>query len=125
MIVAINVTALILISLGLILLLKHNNKMQKNGIADRLAKQRYNAVVKSINHKLYRSMKRHHKVPYHQIRDAEYEKALIKTYPNISKEDWMRFMVIVQKVAFSKESITEEEASFCYRIYNSRDNKPD
>ena len=23
------------------------------------------------------------------------------------------------------ESITEEEASFCYRIYNSRDNKPD
>lgn len=125
MITVINVAALLLISLGLILLLKHNNKMQKNGIADRLAKQRYNAVVKSINRKLYKSMKRHHKVPFHQITDAEYEKALIKAYPDISQEDWKQFIVIVQKVAFSQENITEEEAEFCYRLYNIRNGKPD
>ena len=54
------------------------------------------------------------------ITDAEYAEKLMKTYPFITEADWMRYMEIVKKCAFSHEVITDEEAEFCYRIYQLR-----
>ncbi len=54
------------------------------------------------------------------LTDTEYAEKLMKTYVSIAESDWMRYMEIVKKCAFSHEVITDEEAAFCYRIYKNR-----
>ena len=54
------------------------------------------------------------------LTDAEYADKLMKEYSNITEADWKQYMEIVKKCAFSHEVITDEEAAFCYRIYEKR-----
>lgn len=78
------------------------------------AKRNHNAV-RRINRRIHRGL-----MMTRPITDAEYAEKLMKTYPFITEADWMRYMEIVKKCAFSHEVITDEEAEFCYRIYQLR-----
>lgn len=96
------------------------------------AKRNRNAV-RRINRRIYRglmkgrpmntaSVTRSGRFSFYTrpLTDAEYAEKLMKTYPSVTETDWMRYMEIVKKCAFSHEVITEEEAVFCYKIYEKR-----
>lgn len=96
------------------------------------AKRNRNAV-RRINRRIYRGLMkgrpmnmanvtRSGRFELHMgpLTDAEYADKLMKEYSNITEADWKQYMEIVKKCAFSHEMITDEEAAFCYRIYEKR-----
>ena len=52
------------------------------------------------------------------ITDAEYERLLKETYPQIDERIWIKFMALVKKASFSKEEISAKEADFCKSLYD-------
>ncbi len=52
--------------------------------------------------------------------DGDVEEALVRYYPQLGKKEWARYMEIVKKMHYSKESISEEEMMFCYYCYEKR-----
>lgn len=105
---------------------------QKVLLQELQAKHNRNSI-KKINRRIYRGLmkgcpmnmanvSRSGKFEFHMrpITDAEYEQKLMKAYPSVEKKDWQHYMEIVKKCAFSHEVITDEEAAFCYRIYQMR-----
>lgn len=104
---------------------------QKSLLRELQAKRNRNAV-KKINRRMYRRLMKGR--PMHTARiwrsgrfelhirpltDAEYADKLVKAYPSVTESDWMHYMEIVKKCAFSHEAITDEEAAFCYKIYET------
>lgn len=98
-----------------------------------LQARRNRNAVKRINRRIYRGLMKGRSMNTAKISrsgkfdiymrpltDAEYAEKLMKTYVSIAESDWMRYMEIVKKCAFSHEVITDEEAAFCYRIYKNR-----
>lgn len=96
------------------------------------AKRNRNAV-KRINRRIYRGLMKGRPMntasvtrsgmlglQMRPLTDAEYAQKLVKAYPSVAEVDWMRYMEIVKKCAFSHEVITDEEAGFCYKIYEKR-----
>ena len=96
------------------------------------AKRNRNAV-KRINRRIYRGLMKGRPMntasvtrsgmlglQMRPLTDAEYAQKLVKAYPSVAEADWMRYMEIVKKCAFSHEAITDEEAGFCYKIYEKR-----
>lgn len=98
-----------------------------------LQARRNRNAVKRINRRIYRGLMKGRSMNTAKISrsgkfdiymrpltDAEYAEKLMKTYVSIAESDWMQYMEIVKKCAFSHEVITDEEAAFCYRIYKNR-----
>ena len=105
---------------------------QKRLLQELRAKRNRNAV-RRINRRIYRGLMKgrpmntasvthsgRFELHMRPLTDAEYAAKLMKAYSNITEEDWMHYMEIVKKCAFSHEVITDEEAAFCYRIYEAR-----
>jgi hypothetical protein len=69
-------------------------------------------TIEMINQRIFRRLKKR------EIKtDSEYLKALIEEYPDITGDNWEKYLGIVQKAAFSAEKIPQEEAEFCFKIY--------
>lgn len=49
--------------------------------------------------------------------DLEYQKALEKQFTVLSTQEWQKYMDIVKKNHYSKETITTEEMKYCYDCY--------
>jgi hypothetical protein len=84
-----------------------------------MTRKRNAKAIRRINKRIYKKLRRERKLFGKELRDADYEELLTKTYPGISAENWKQYMVIVKKAAFSNEAMEEAEAEFCYRIYCS------
>ena len=54
-----------------------------------------------------------------QLTDAMLEEVLKKNYPQVSEEDWNRYMEIVKKMHYSKEQVTHEEMMHVYWCYKN------
>ncbi|MGN1157253.1 MAG: transglutaminase-like domain-containing protein [Agathobacter sp.] len=54
-----------------------------------------------------------------QLTDALLEELLKKNYPQVSEEDWNRYMEIVKKMHYSHEKITHEEMMHVYWCYKN------
>lgn len=87
-------------------------------LAQDLKNERNRHAVKRINRRIYQGIR-----TIRTLTDKEYMEKLIEKYPQISGDEWKNYMKIVQKVAFSKEKITKEEAMFCYKCYKNRKQK--
>ncbi len=87
-----------------------------------ISRRRNRRAVQRINNRFYRLLRRRAGVRVRQVSDPEYGRLLARYFANIKEKDWLRYIEIVQKAAFSQEEITDEEAQFCYRIYRSREN---
>ncbi len=87
-------------------------------IVDReFARGRYVSMVKRINRRLMAGLRRRGKTVGRYPRDAEYGELLKKQFPDISREDWDRYMEIVKEAAFSRNELQREQAQFCREIY--------
>lgn len=87
-------------------------------IVDReYARGRYVSMVKRINRRLMAGLRRRGKTVGRYPRDAEYGELLKKQFPDISREDWDRYMEIVKEAAFSRNELKREQAQFCREIY--------
>jgi transglutaminase-like putative cysteine protease len=84
-----------------------------------MTRKRNAKAIRRINQRIYKKLRRERKLFGKELRDADYEELLAKTYPGISAEDWKQYMVIVKKASFSNEAMEEADAEFCYRIYCS------
>lgn len=82
-----------------------------------IKRKRYAKAVKRINRRIFHKLRRQKKAGMGELRDADYEKALIECFPQIKPQDWKDYMVIARKAAYSGEEPDEEEAKFCHRIY--------
>jgi transglutaminase-like putative cysteine protease len=119
---------LLLIGLELYVQRTRREKLQMRQV---LRRRQYRREALRVNQRIYRSLQRHsfkqlrlprrklvgHGLELPSMTDEEYLHKLIAAYPAIGGEDWRAFLQIVQKAAFSREEITQDEVQFCYRIY--------
>lgn len=82
-----------------------------------IRRRQHAGAIRLINRRIYRKLRMTGKVMKLNLRDDGYEEILKRTYPEVSAEDWDRFMSLVKAAAFSKREFTEEEVRYCYRIY--------
>ena len=82
-----------------------------------IKKNRTVRAIKFINEKMYKTLKKKGKLIGSNHNDASYKEALMKTYPEISNEEWDKYMNIVREVAFSNNDEAVENMEFCYDIY--------
>ena len=82
-----------------------------------ISKKRTVRAIRSINEKMYKGLKKKGKLIGSNHTDASYKEILIKTYPQITKEEWDKYMIIVREVAFSNNEEAVENMEFCYEIY--------
>lgn len=83
-----------------------------------IAKRRTSRAIKLMNRRIYRKLRMTGKVFKSDLRDEGYFEVLVRTYPDIPKEELQRFMDIVKAAAFSKREFSVEEMEFCYGVYN-------
>lgn len=87
-------------------------------IVDReFARGRYASMVRRINRRLMAGLRRRGKTVGRYPTDAEYGGLLKKQFPDISGDDWDRYMEIVKEAAFSRNELEQEQARFCREIY--------
>jgi hypothetical protein len=69
-------------------------------------------TIDLINQRIFRRLSRH------EIKtDSEYLKVLIEEYPEITGDNWEKYLDILQKASFSAEKMPQEEVEFCFKIY--------
>ncbi len=74
--------------------------------------------ITHLNHRLYRKLRRKGKIFRKNLRDEEYCEVLRKATRAVSREERERYMFLVKAAAFSENEFTEEEVSFCKRVYH-------
>jgi hypothetical protein len=69
-------------------------------------------TIDLINQRIFRRLSRR------EIKtDSEYLKVLIEEYPEITGDNWEKYLDILQKASFSAEKMPQEEVEFCFKIY--------
>lgn len=94
-------------------------KISREFIDTHIKRRHYRTVIRHINRRMYRRLKLTHMTPISSLTDAQYEKALVHAYPEITRESWSRYMDIVKRVAFSYEEVTKEDAEYCKYVYTN------
>ena len=82
-----------------------------------IKKKRCVRAITTINRRLYASLKKKGKLIGSKHSDDEYKEALVKTYDQISREEWDKYMDIVREMAFSNNDGDEASMEYCYDIY--------
>lgn len=76
-------------------------------------------AVVMINRRLYRILaKKTHKGPK-KLLDADYLAALKEGFPEIEAKEWERYFEVFRRAAYSQESISQEEAENCHKMYQA------
>ncbi len=81
------------------------------------SRRQYRKAVRRISRRIYQRLRRTGRIRGRMPTNREYERLLAECFPQIVKEDWSRYMQITGKAAFSADGVEEEEARFCWRIY--------
>ncbi len=76
-------------------------------------------AVEMINRRLYRILvKKTHKSSK-KLSDADYLTALKEVFPQIGEKEWEMYFEVFRRAAYSQESISQEEAGSCYKMYQT------
>ena len=100
---------------------KYGVDRYRKALTDEIDSQMTRKAVKRINRRLYRNIRLWNPKLWvtGKMSDILYEEALKKQYPQVSNEEWKRFMEIVKKNHYSDETVTVEEMHYCYTCYQS------
>lgn len=98
----------------IILKKKSNNYNQLQKLIKR---KRTLRAIKFMNRQIYRKLCFSGKTLRTSLNDAAYGDALKKAYPEVSAEEWDKYMDIVKAAAFSRRDFSVEEMEFCNVIY--------
>lgn len=90
----------------------------RNKLLNAIKKKRTLRAIKTINRRIYRKLRVTGKLLKNNPKDEQYEDTLKKVYPEISPDEWEKYMDIVKAAAFSKKDFSVEEMEFCYSVYN-------
>lgn len=82
-----------------------------------IRRKQYRKAVLRINRSIYGILCKKRRLLRRNLTDRRYGELLRSTFPDISYEEWERYMLIVKQVSFSREAVGEEEAGFCYQIF--------
>ncbi len=100
--------------LYVILRIRHEYREQ---LMREIRRKRTSHAIQMMNRRIYRKLRMTGKVVKLNLRDDGYEEILKKTYTEIPKEDWEKYMEIAKKAAFSNQEFQAEEVKFFYSIY--------
>lgn len=107
------------IVVGLIIMLVYKFRVEyKNRLLNAIRRKKTLLAIRMINRRIYKRARLTGKIIKFNPRDDEYEQSLKKHYPEISKEDWEKYMDIVKAAAFSNRDFDVWEMEFCHEIYN-------
>lgn len=82
-----------------------------------IQRKRIARVVRTINRELYNGLKKKGKLIGSKSGDEAYKEALVKTYTQVTEEEWERYMDIVKEMAFSENTGNVEDMEYCCEIY--------
>ena len=102
---------------GAVYMIIRYKRRQEEKLNILIKKNRTVRAIKFINEKMYKTLKKKGKLVGSNHNDASYKEALMKTYPEITNEEWDKYMAIVREVAFSNNDEAVENMEFCYDIY--------
>lgn len=80
-------------------------------------KGRTGRAIGEINRRIYVKLKKKGKLIGVKSSDMAYKEVLIKMYPQVTEEEWDKYMDIVREMAFSKNEGTVEDMEYCYEVY--------
>lgn len=106
----------ILLPLGIYMILRYY-RLKEEKLRLLVEKKRIIRVIKTINRNIYIKLKKKGKLMGSKHTDEAYKEVLIKTFPEVSVEEWNRYMDIVKEIAFSNNDGNVEDMEFCYEIY--------
>lgn len=110
----------IAVFVGIVVCLVYKFKIEyKKKLAVMINRGKTLMAIRLINRRIYQKAKLTGKILKLSPRDDEFEQSLVKHYPQVSKENWGRYMDIVKAAAFSKRRFSVEEMEFCYEIYKT------
>ena len=98
---------------------KQKKQFWNKKLARELERGQYNKAVRQLNRKIYHMVMRKQRFRKSGLSDRQYLEILTGSFPEINRTDWEHYMEIVQKAAFSEESISSEEAQFCENIFRA------
>lgn len=98
---------------------KQKEQSWNKKLARELERGQYNQAVCQLNRKIYHMVMKKQRVQKSGLSDRQYLEILTGSFPEINRKDWEHYMEIVQKAAFSEESISSEEAQFCEKIFRA------
>lgn len=74
-------------------------------------------AVLRMNRSMYRRVRAKNRRWFARMADSDYRQLLVQTFPEITEEEWERFMAIAQKAGFSQSAISDEEVQEMYGIF--------
>lgn len=103
--------------LGVVLGIRTGKKRKKQRLLRLISKGRTRTVVKQMNREIYHCLIwKKRKLPRRHT-DEAYRERLQEAFPEVGKQAWSRYFDIVQRVTYSREAVTMEEAKECYMVY--------
>lgn len=76
-------------------------------------------AVVVINRRLYHMLAKKARKGLKKLSDADYLAALKEGFPEIEAKEWERYFEVFRRAAYSQESISQEEAENCYKMYQA------
>ena len=106
----------IVIPLGIYVILRHF-RLKEEKLRLLVENKKKVRAIKTINRNIYIKLKKKGKLIGSKHTDEAYKEALIKAFPEVSKQEWDRYMDIVKEMAFSNNDGNVEDMEYCYEIY--------
>ncbi len=104
---------------GIVAIIVHRHQVWIRSLKSDLHRKRNRRVVRRLNTRIYARLRRKARTYGKHPTDREYLALLEKHYPQPDDTiTWPTYLAIVQKAAFSREEITDEEARYCYACYH-------
>ena len=98
-------------------LARHLRYQYRAAVARELAQGQNRKAIFRMNRRLYRRLRMRGGLPAAVGSDARYGECLMRGYPQAGREEWLRYMRILQEAAFARKEPSGEDAAFCYQIY--------
>lgn len=106
----------IVMPLGIYMILRHF-RLKEEKLKLLVENKKKVRAIKIINRNIYIKLKKKGKLIGSKHTDEAYKEALIKAFPEVSKQEWDRYMDIVKEMAFSNNDGNVEDMEYCYEIY--------
>ncbi len=112
--IVLGISLVVIVVIYVVLRIRHEYRQQ---LMRQIRRKHTSHAIRIMNRRIYRKLRLTGKVVKLNLRDDGYEDILKKTYTDIPKEDWERYMAIAKKAAFSNQEFSAEEVRFFYEIY--------
>ena len=113
------ISAVVVMILLLAFAVRYGAKRYTGLLLDEMENNMTKEAVKRIHRRMYYRIRMQNPKLWfvRKMTDKEFEKTLIDKYPEISAEEWEKYMKIVQKNHYSEEHVSTEDMKYCYNLY--------